>query len=365
MRQLCLLATLALAGCVQPIAMAPAPPPPPYVPPFPSYLVQTLPGWANDDTAAALSAFVRGCKAIELMPPDQSLGGAGIPATIAGAAGLWQKPCDAAKAITPRNTAAARQFFETNFVAYQIPGQARIAGYFEPEYQGAKNLSPHFTVPLYAKPAEPVLAHLPRSAIDNNALNRQAPVTAYLSSPVDAFMLQIQGSGRILLRNGTTLRVGFDGQNGQPYTPIGSILVKHGYLARDEVSFATVAAWLKTHPRQARSIMEENARYVFLKPLGALPQDQGAPGTLGVPKTAGRTLAVENDIIPFGVPAFLAGDGSELNRLTIAQDTDGGIRGAAEAKLFLGGGASAEAAMSAMPQYGTIYLLLPRPEPST
>jgi membrane-bound lytic murein transglycosylase A len=365
MRHLSLLAALALAGCVQPLAMAPPTPPPPYVPPFPSYLVQTLPGWADDDTAAALTAFVRGCKTIELMPPDQSLGGAGIPASVAGAAGLWQKPCDAAKAVTPQNPAAARTFFETNFVAYRLPGTARITSYFEPEYQGSKNLAPHFTVPLYAKPADPALAHLPRSAIDNNALYRQAPVTAYLSSPVDAFMLQIQGSGRILLRNGTTLRVGYDGQNGQPYTPIGGLLVAQGYLAPDAVNFQTVAAWLKTHPRKARAIMEENARYVYLKPLGALPEDEGAPGALGVPKTAGRTLAVDNSVIPFGLPAYLAGDGGELNRLTITQDTDGGIRGGRQAKLFVGGGDSAEDMMSTMPQYGTIYLLLPRPEPTT
>jgi len=368
MRHLWLLPMLVLAGCV---------PPPtgevqqtvPGAPPLTAIAIDALPGWASDDTAAALSAFVQSCKALALMPPDQSLGGIGIAAQAAGQAGLWQNACNGAEAVTPGDTAAAQEFFENNFVAYKIDGQALITGYFEPEYLGSKNYAPGFTVPLYARPADPELANLPRSAIDQNALYRKAPVTAYLASPVDAFMLQIQGAGRFLLPDGRTLRVGFDGQNGAPYTPIGRILVADGDLAANDVSFQSISAWLKSHPDQAEAIMEQNARYVYLKPLGQLPYDEGAPGALGVPLTAGRSLAIDTTVIPLGMPVFLATTDpvtqAPLDRLTIAQDTGGGIHGAGAADLFFGAGPQAETIAGGMQQPGALYIFLPSSAPAT
>jgi membrane-bound lytic murein transglycosylase A len=331
--------------------------------------IDVLPGWSSDDTAAALDAFVRGCKAIAVMPADQSLGGAGLTQQTAGQAGLWQNACNAAEAVPPGDDDAAKAFFSADFVAYRITEPARITGYFEPEYPGSKNPAPGYHVPLYARPADPELADLPRAAIDDGALNRQTPVTAYVGDPVDAFMLQIQGSGRILLPNGNILRVGFDGQNGQPYVPIGRIMVADGDLAAGDVSFQTISAWLKAHPGQAAALMEQNPRYVYLKPLGALPDDLGAPGTLGVPLTAGRSLAVDENDIPLGTPVFLATTdpvtGAPIDRLTIAQDTGGGIHGAAAADLFFGAGARAEATAGSMQQPGQLFLLLPRPAPNS
>jgi membrane-bound lytic murein transglycosylase A len=286
-----------------------------------------------------------------------------------GQAGLWQTSCNAAEAVPPGDDAAARAFFEANFTVYAVSGQALITGYFEPEYPGSKNLTRQYNVPLYAKPADPDLASLPRAAIDNNALYRKAPVTAYLSSPVDAFMLQIQGSGRILLPDGETLRVGFDGQNGQPYTPIGRVLVQDGDLQPNDVSFQSISAWLNANPDQAQGIMEQNARYVYLRPLGPLPDNEGAPGTLGVPLTAGRSLAIDRSIIPLGTPVFLATTdpvtGAPLQRLTIAQDTGGGIQGPDRADLFFGAGPDAESTAGSMQQPGQLYVLLPNPSAAT
>jgi membrane-bound lytic murein transglycosylase A len=328
-----------------------------------------LPGWSKDDTAAALDAFVRGCAAIAVMPADQSLGGFGFDQQTGGQAGLWQNACAAAKAVAPGDDGAAKAFFYAYFVAYQLTGSARITGYFEPEYPGSKNPAPGYKVPLYAKPADAALADLPRSAIDDGALNRQTPVTAYVGDKVDAFMLQIQGSGRILLPNGRILRVGFDGQNGQPYVPIGRIMVADGDIAPNNVSFQTISAWLKAHPDQAPSLMEQNPRYVYLRPLGPLPDNLGAPGTLGVPLTAGRSLAVDKADIPLGTPVFLVTTdpvtGAPIDRLTIAQDTGGGIHGAAAADLFFGAGPQAETTAGSMQQQGQLFLLLPRPAPNS
>ncbi len=331
--------------------------------------LSSLPGWNTDDTASALATFVQSCRTINRMPVDQSLGGTGFLAQAAGQAGRWQNACNAAEDTPPGDQAAAQKFFADNFTAYRIEGTALITGYFEPEYPGSKNLSPGYRVPLYAKPADPALADLPRAAIDRHALYRKAPVTAYLADPVDAFMLQIQGAGRIRLPDGHTLRVGFDGQNGQPYTPIGRILVADGDLAANNVSYQSISAWLKANPDQAPSIMEQNARYVFFKPLGGLPENEGAPGALGVPLTAGRSLAVDQAVIPLGMPVYIATTDplthAPLQRLTIAQDTGGGIHGAAAADLFFGAGPDAEATAGRMQQPGALYLLMPRPAPTT
>jgi membrane-bound lytic murein transglycosylase A len=357
-------ALAALPSCAQQPAVIAQPP---GAPPLLAVAITALPGWASDNSAQALAAFVRSCKAIALMPGDQILGGIGLTYQTAGQAGLWQNTCAVADNVPPGDDYAARSFFENYFNAYQIDESALITGYFEPEYPGSKNLGPDDKVPLYAKPADPNLAALPRSAIDSGALYRQAPVTAYLADPVDAFMLQIQGSGRILLPDGNVLRVGFDGQNGQPYMPIGRILVRNGDLPANGVSYQTISAWLKANPDQAQSIMEQNPRYVFMRPLGPLPDDQGAPGALGVPVTAGRTLAVDQSDIPLGMPVYVATTNpvtnAPIDSLTIAQDTGGGIHGAQAADLFFGAGAQAEAVAGRMQQQGTLYLLIPKPAP--
>jgi len=327
-----------------------------------------LPGWSSGNQAEALATFVRSCHAINRMPADQSLGGAGVLAEQAGQAGLWQNSCNAAEDVTPADEAAAQTFFQTYFTAYRVDGAALITGYFEPEYPGSENAAHGYTVPLYSYPAVPELANLPRAAIDNGALYRKVPVTAYLHSPVDAFMLQIQGAGIIRLPDGKTLRVGFDGQNGQPYTPIGRILVQDGDLAANDVSFQSISAWLKAHPDQAQAIMEQNPRYVYLKPLGGLGADEGAPGALGVSLTAGRSLAVDRAVIPLGMPVYITTTDplthAPLNRLTITQDTGGGIHGVAAADLYFGSGPDAEATAGSMQQTGDLYLLLPRQAPS-
>lgn len=338
----------------------------PGAPPGNQTAFSALPGWTQDNISAALATFVLSCQTIAHMPPDQALGGDDMAQAAAGQAGLWQASCTAAQAIPPSDDTAARQFFESNFSVYAVSGQALITGYFEPEYPGAKNLSPGYTVPLYAKPFDPDLAALPRAAIDNNALYRKAPVTAYLSSPVDAFMLQIQGSGRILLPNGTTLRIGFDGDNHQTYTPIGRLLVQNGDLQPDDVSFQAISAWLKANPDQARGFMEQNENYVYLRPLGSLPDNEGAPGSLHVPLTAGRSLAVDKSIVPLGTPVFVTTidpiTNTPIQRLTIAQDTGGkSLKGANQADLFFGAGPDAEATAGSMHEAGQLYILLPNP----
>lgn len=329
--------------------------------------ITSLPGWSQANTATALSSFVISCKALMLMPPDTALGGSGITQQRGGQAGQWAPACTAAKAVPPNDEAAARQFFQSWFNVFVVSHNATISGYFEPEMDGSKNERPGYTVPLYAKPALASLANLPRTAINSGALYRKAPVTAYVRSEADAFMLQVQGSGRLRLPNGQVLSVGFNGQNNQPYTPIGAILVKMGALAPDNVSYQSISDWLHANPAQADAIMEQNQNYVYLRPLGYLPADEGAPGTLGVPLTPQHSVAIDRTALPLGAPLFIATSnpltGAPINLLAIAQDTGAGLQGANQADLFFGSGPSAEAIAGHMHQAGTIYILLPRDQP--
>jgi len=366
-RHLCLAVALALAGCAQPQPSVDISQPA-GAPPLKPIAVDQLPGWQTDDTPAALAAFVRSCQALLLMPIDQTLGGSGYARQAGGQAGMWQNACLIARAVTPGDEDAAKAFFSTNFAAYQVDESAEITGYFEPEFPGSKNAAPGYPVPIYAKPADPYLATLPRQRIDDGALTRKAPVTAYLTNPVDAYMLQIQGSGRILLPDGRVLRVGFDGDNNQPYTPIGRLLVAQGDLAPNNVSFQSISDWLADNPAAATALMERNRHYVYLHPLGDLPDDLGAPGTLRVPLTAGRSVAVDQTQIPLGTPVFIATTdpvtGQPLDRLAVAQDT-GGIHGAGAADLFFGAGPAAEATAGRMMQPGELFLLLPKSVPTS
>ena len=337
----------------------------PNAPPGPRSAITDLPGWQQTNTAKALASFVISCKTLALMPPDTALGGAGLMYERGGQAGLWGATCAAAEALPPNDEAAARQFFQTAFDVYRISGQALITGYFEPEVLGSKNERPGYRVPLYAKPSVAALADLPRSAIDAGALFRKTPVTAYVTSPVDAYMLQVQGSGRIVLTNGRILSVGFNGDNGQPYTPIGGILVSQGALAPNNLSYQSISSWLKAHPVEARGIMEQNANYAYLQPLGYLPDNEGPPGALGVPLTAFHSIAVDRQALPLGAPVFVATTNpvtnAPLDVLTIAQDTGAGLAGPNEADIFFGAGADAEQIAGAMHQSGALYILLPRP----
>lgn len=357
-RLVALLSVLALSACALPPMTGPD------APPGPSRALADLPGWQQTDAAAALASFVVSCKALMLMPPDTALGGTGLMYDRAGQAGLWEGACAAAETVPPGNQIAARQFFQNAFAVYEISGPALITGYFEPEVLGSKNERPGYRVPLYAKPALAALADLPREAIDNGALYRRTPVTAYVSNPVDAYMLQVQGAGRIILPNGRVLSVGFNGDNGQPYTPIGGILVSQGALTSNNLSYQSISAWLKANPAQARAIMEQNANYVYLRPLGYLPDNEGPPGALGVPLTPGHSIAVDRKALPLGAPLFVVTTNpvtnAPLDALAIAQDTGAGLTGPNQADIFFGAGAEAEQIAGAMHQSGKLYILLPR-----
>jgi membrane-bound lytic murein transglycosylase A len=197
-----------------------------------------------------------------------------------------------------------------------------------------------------------------RAEIERGALDADRLALFWVDDPVDAFFLQVQGSGRVALPNGTQIRLGYDGQNGQPYVAIGKKLVERGALTVDQVSLQSIRAWIKAHPDQADTLMDENPSYVFFRELAG----DGPLGSEGVVLTAGRSLAVDRNFIPLGAPVYLATDDSTspLQRLMVAQDTGGAINGPVRGDVFWGFGADAETRAGNMRAQGKYYLLLPK-----
>ncbi len=355
-------------------ACTPRPPPPDHLTLAPARF-DDLSQWNEDTQAAALAAFARSCAVLAKAPPATTIGAAGRAAD-------WQAPCAALPAAA--DDAAARHFFETWFRPWQAGNngatEGLFTGYYEPELDGARQRGGTFTIPLLRRPPDLVMVELglfrpawrgeriagrvvdgrlrpydSRAQIEDGALDRYHLAFLWVDDPVAAFFLQIQGSGRVRLRDGRIVRVGYDGQNGWPYVAIGRLLVARGELSRDAVSMQSIRAWLEAHPERGRALMAENPSYVFFREVAG----DGPIGSEGVVLTPGRSLAVDPGFVPLGVPVFLdAGDG--LRRLMVAQDTGGAIRGPVRGDVFWGAGAEAESRAGAMRQRGDYYLLLPK-----
>ena len=345
-----------------------------------------LPGWSADRQAASLDAFRQSCAVLLRRPAGASLGADGI----AGTAGDWRAVCEAAQRETTTDDRRARDFLETWFRPYAVTagesGEGRFTGYYEPDLRGAQQRGGRYQVPLYGRPDDLVIADLgrfdksldgqtvtgrvsggqlapypARREIDDGALDGRAVPLVWVDSPIDAFFLHIQGSGRVTLSGGALMRVGYAASNGRPYTAIGRILIERGVIARDRASMQTIRAWLAANPAEAREVMAQNDRYIFFRRLpGTAPE-----GAQGVALTAGRSLAVDRRFIPLGVPLWVdtrdpIDPDQPFRRLMVAQDTGSAIRGAIRGDIFFGHGRFAEHHAGRMNRRGRSYLLLPK-----
>ena len=326
-----------LGACsAQPAAAPPVPNP-----------IAGLPGWRIDHVADIMPALLRGCARLALTPPDQSLGG--VPTQRGSRAGDWAADCAAARALPPGDEAAARSFLQTRFDLVALPA-APLSGYFEPEVPGSREMTRAYRTALMSAPADlrtetnatghrVIAPYATRADIDAGALRRQRLDLLYLRSPVDLFFVQLEGAGRIDLPNGRVVRVGFAATNGQPTVPIGRILAERGAIPAGDVSAATIRTWLETHARDAREILEQDPAYTFFRESHDLSPELGPLGTLGVQLAPGRSLAVDPAQVPLGAPVWIDTtwpDGTPLQRLTVAQDTN------SISALFAGWGPAAE-----------------------
>jgi membrane-bound lytic murein transglycosylase A len=335
-----------------------------------------LPGWRNDDQAPAWSAFRASCRALRFREP-------------------WRAVCERASGLEAPDAAAVRAFLEANFVPYRVASsdgatQGLVTGYYEPRLRGSRERRAPYLHPLYGPPDDllvidlaavapdtknmrlrgrldgrRIVPYFSRAEIENGAARVAGKEIVYVDDPIEAFFLQIQGSGRVRLESGEEVRVGYADQNGHPYQSIGRYLVEKGELKLGEASMQGIQAWARANPARLAELLNQNPSYVFFRELP--PADTGPIGALGVPLTAERSIAVDPRFVPLGAPVYLAttrpNSGDPLERLVLAQDTGGAIRGAVRADFFWGTGPEAGALAGRMRQQGRMWVLLPKEMP--
>jgi membrane-bound lytic murein transglycosylase A len=333
-----------------------------------------LPGWESDQHAAAWPALRKSCE--KLVARDAA----------------WESICLAARTLESPDEATARAFFESNFRAHQMNGESGreglITGYYEPVLNGSKTRNDQFYWPLYKRPANlltidlaslyPELKGRPvRGRLEGNRVvpyysraeistGKKSPLAGnelfWVDDPVELFILQVQGSGRVRLPDGSEVAVGYADQNGYPYHSLGRRLIELGELTREEVTLTSIRDWLAAHPEETDALLNSNPSYIFFTQRDAALD--GPLGSLGVALTPERSVAVDPSYIPLGLPVWLDAtlpDGTLLQRLAFAQDTGGAIKGPVRADLFIGRGAEAGRLAGEMKQRGRLYVLLPKP----
>jgi len=272
--------------------------------------------------------------------------------------------CTEAARLPPGDQGAARRFF-TSWFRSDNSETGLITGYYEPELTGSLSRSATARFPLYRPP--PDRTRYDRAAIDAGALAGRGLELLWLDDPVDAFFLHVQGAGRVVLRDGSVVRVGYAGDNGRAYVPIGRLLVQRGAIPRDQVSMQAIRAWLTRDTARGAALMRENPRYIFFRRIEGVPAQGGPVGAMGVPLTPGRSIAVDTRTVPLGSVLWLETtdpiDGSPIRRIVLAQDRGAAITGAGRADLFWGWGAEAGRRAGAMQAQGRLTLLQPSPPP--
>jgi membrane-bound lytic murein transglycosylase A len=320
-----------------------------------------LVGWAEDPVAAAIPSFLRSCTAFQRAADDAPLAPRAKDVDF-GSIGDWRAPCAAAAHLPASDDAAARHFFESGFVPL-LAGNSGAAeglftGYYEITLNGSRKRGGPFQVPIYRRPAD--LKRFSRAEIEDGALVGQGLELLWVDDPVDAFFLEIQGSGRVKFKEGGIVRVGYDGSNGHTYVPIGRLLLERGEIPREQVTMQAIRAWMKAHPQEGAGLRRENPSYVFFREIAG----EGPLGAQRVPLSAGRSLAVDRAFIPLGIPIWLEAQErfttGTFHRLVVAQDTGGAIKGPVRGDLFWGHGKEAAEGAGAMNARGRYYLLLPR-----
>lgn len=337
-----------------------------------------LPGWGEDNLVEAWPAFLQSCRALESNPKWL----------------LWRAACEEARDLRLVDNATLRRFFESRFSPYQLTNpdhttNGTITGYYEPLLHGAMKRSTRYSQPVLGVPDDlltvdlgevvpdvknmrlrgrlqgrKVVPYYSRADIVGDEKKYADRVLLWVDDPVELFFLQIQGSGRVRLPNGKLVRIGYADQNGHPYQSIGRVLIDRGELTLAQASMQGIQAWARANPDKLDDLLNENPSYVFFREIADNGKtDVGPLGALGRALTAGRSLAVDPRTTPLGAPVFLSttqpGSNKPLQRLMLAQDTGGAIRGVVRADFFWGFGAEAGAQAGRMKQQGQMWVLLP------
>jgi membrane-bound lytic murein transglycosylase A len=323
-----------------------------------------LNNWENDDHKKALQALIHSCNKFAKMPQKRLIGGQIGDIKV----GDFRDVCDIADLVKSMSNSQTKNFFENWFRPFAVEtrmgrSSGLFTGYYEASLNGSRVKTEKYKYPLYGKPqdltSEPYLS---RAEIEAGALNGKGLEILYVDNKTDLFFMHIQGSGRVKLSDGAEVRVAFAARNNQPFSGISNYLVDQGYLNRSQLNSESIRNWLKNNPDKADEAMNINAAYIFFK----ITEGEYVVGGQGVPLTAERSLAVDSDIIPYGMPLWLEtnlkkkdGSKEEYNHLLISQDTGSAIKGTIRGDIFFGYGPRAEELASYTSVQGRYFILLP------
>lgn len=349
-----------------------------------------LPGWDSAQLQKSLLTFQTSCRAFLKQDPEKVVGTDEINLQ----AKDWHPACQAALKVDPVDEKSAKLFFQEWFAPVEFydnkPVKGLFTGYYMPLVKGSYTKSAEYSVPLYEVPDNLITVDLglfipnlknrkivgriegnklrpyyTREQINNGALKGKARVLVWIHSPVDRVFLEIQGSGIVELEDGKKIFIGYDAQNGAPYTAIAGVLIKKGIMTRHNASMQAIKRYLEAHPKQMDKIINKNKSFVFFRKLSM----EAALGSQGVALTPGYSLAIDRQWIPMGAPLWLNTtrpdsknpDANKLmQRLMIAQDTGGAIKGKVRGDVYWGDGDKATLIAGHMKNEGHYWLLLPR-----
>jgi membrane-bound lytic murein transglycosylase A len=348
-----------------------------------------VPGWHDDDQLAAYQTFRTSCRSIaaqhEATPDSRALGTS------------LREPCRVARATEISDGAKARAFFEANFTPIKISRLGEddgfVTGYYEPVVQGSRTQTDVYNVPVYRRPsnlfvrgysqASPdlpnkglvyrkigrrkLVPYYDRAEIEDGAIAGRGLEICWLKDQTDLLFAQIQGSARVRLEDGSTLRINYDSYNGYPYTAVGRVLIDHGIIPREEMSMQKIREWMEANPDGAKDVRRQNRSYIFFREVSLSDKDE-AIGAQGVQLTPGRSIAVDKSLHVYGTPFFIAGElpiesdkaKTPFRRLMIAQDTGSAITGPARADLYFGAGPDAGKVSGRLKNSMRFVMLVPR-----
>jgi membrane-bound lytic murein transglycosylase A len=321
-----------------------------------------LDGWAQDDQSAAFGAFLKSCKSILN----------GTPAMRASRPiyGALHAACRRAGAAGHLDSEQARIFFEKNFRPVRIvpAGEPNgfFTGYYETVIEGARKRTDEYKVPVYRMPSNAALARADRTRIEEGALVGQGLEICWLKNPVDAFFAQIQGSARVKLAGGETMRIGYGGRNGLPYTAVGKFLIERGIYTREEMTMEKIREFMEANPDEGRDLRRKNRSFVFFREL-PLAKDDHSIGGQGVELTPMHSIAVDKSIHVYGTPVWIEAElpiesekpVTPFRHLAIAQDTGTAIIGPARADIYFGSGEDIGRIAGRVKQFGKFVMLVP------
>jgi membrane-bound lytic murein transglycosylase A len=348
-----------------------------------------LPGWETAELRKSLRTFQTSCRAFIKQDPNRVVGTEQIDLQ----AKDWQPACHAALKVHPVNQQTAKEFFQQWFTPVEFydkkPVKGLFTGYYMPLLKGSYEKTDEYNVPLYEVPddlvtidlglfvphlknrklvgriaAKKVVPYYTREQINKGAIKNNAKVLLWIHSPIDRLFLEIQGSGIVEMEDGKRLFVGYDGQNGAPYTAIAGVLIKKGIMTKHNASMQAIKCYLEAHPKEMDKVINQNKSFVFFRKLSM----EAALGSQGVALTPGYSMAIDREWIPMGAPLWLSttrpdsknpDTNKPMQRLMIAQDTGGAIRGKVRGDVFWGGGDKATLIAGHMKNEGHYWLLLP------